>query len=51
MEIAIDVAGRMEFITDDELVEITPKSFRMRKRELSAANRKKMLAHKDDNNN
>ena len=41
----------MEFITDDELVEITPKSFRMRKRELSAANRKKMLAHKDDNNN
>ena len=30
---------------------ITPKSFRTRKRELSAANRKKMLADKDDSNN
>ena len=30
----------IEFISDDELVEITPKSFRIRKRELSASKRR-----------
>ena len=31
----------LEFITDDELVEVTPKSIRLRKRILSAVERKK----------
>ena len=34
----------LEFIDDDELVEITPKSFRMRKKELNAEKRKKALS-------
>ena len=34
----------LEFIDDDELVEITPRSIRMRKRELNVEKRKKMLA-------
>ncbi len=34
----------LEFIDDDELVEITPKSVRMRKRELNAEQRKKNLS-------
>ena len=34
----------MEFIDEDELVEITPKSVRMRKRELNCEKRKKALA-------
>ncbi len=34
----------LEFIDDDELVEITPKSIRMRKRELNAEQRKKKLS-------
>jgi len=34
----------LEFIDDDELVEITPKSIRMRKRELNAEQRKKNLS-------
>ncbi len=34
----------LEFIDDDELVEITPKSIRMRKRELNAEKRKKALS-------
>ncbi len=34
----------LEFIDDDELVEITPKSVRMRKRELNAEQRKKSLS-------
>ncbi|MBE5766941.1 MAG: translational GTPase TypA [Clostridiales bacterium] len=34
----------LEFISDDELVEITPKSIRMRKRELNAEKRKKAAA-------
>jgi GTP-binding protein len=34
----------LEFIDDDELVEITPKSIRMRKRELNAERRKKRLS-------
>ncbi|MBR2570639.1 MAG: translational GTPase TypA [Clostridia bacterium] len=38
----------LEFISDDELVEITPKSFRMRKFELNAEQRKKNLAHMKD---
>ena len=36
----------MEFIDDDELVEITPKSIRMRKRVLGTEARKKLEAHK-----
>ncbi|MGI6173613.1 MAG: translational GTPase TypA [Christensenellales bacterium] len=36
----------MEFIDDDELVEITPKSIRMRKRELNAERRKKADSRK-----
>ncbi len=36
----------LEFISDDELLEITPKSFRMRKRELNAERRKKQLSRK-----
>jgi GTP-binding protein len=31
----------MEFITDDELVEVTPQSIRLRKRFLTEAGRKK----------
>ncbi len=34
----------LEFIDDDELVEITPKSIRMRKRELGAEQRKKNIS-------
>jgi GTP-binding protein len=34
----------LEFIDDDELVEITPKSIRMRKRELNAEQRKKNIS-------
>ena len=34
----------IEFISDDELIEITPKSIRMRKRELNAEKRKKMAS-------
>ena len=34
----------LEFIDDDELVEITPKSVRMRKRELNAEQRKKNIS-------
>ena len=34
----------LEYISDDELIEITPKSVRMRKRELSAEQRKKDLS-------
>ena len=36
----------LEFIDDDELVEITPKSVRMRKRELNAERRKKIASRK-----
>jgi len=36
----------MEFIDDDELVEITPKSIRMRKRILGTEARKKIEARK-----
>ena len=36
----------MEFIDDDELVEITPKSIRMRKRVLGTEARKKLEARK-----
>ena len=36
----------LEFIEDDELVEITPKSIRLRKRLLSAVDRKKAAAGK-----
>jgi GTP-binding protein len=36
----------LEFIDDDELVEITPKSVRMRKRELNAEKRKKNAGRK-----
>ena len=36
----------MEFIDDDELVEITPKSIRMRKRILGTEARKKLEARK-----
>ena len=36
----------LEYIQDDELVEITPKSIRMRKRYLSAVDRKKIAAGK-----
>ncbi|NLG26041.1 MAG: translational GTPase TypA, partial [Clostridiales bacterium] len=36
----------LEFIDDDELVEVTPKSIRMRKRELSAERRKKSAGKK-----
>ncbi|MDL2205718.1 translational GTPase TypA [Eubacteriales bacterium OttesenSCG-928-N13] len=36
----------LEFIDDDELLEITPKSFRMRKRELNAERRKKSAGKK-----
>jgi GTP-binding protein len=36
----------LEFIDDDELVEITPKSIRMRKRELNAERRKKNAGRK-----
>ena len=36
----------LEFIDDDELLEITPKSFRMRKRELVAERRKKSASRK-----
>ena len=36
----------LEFIDDDELVEITPKSIRMRKRELNAEKRKKAASRK-----
>ena len=34
----------LEFIDDDELVEITPRSIRMRKKELNVEKRKKMQA-------
>ena len=36
----------LEFIEDDELVEVTPKSIRLRKRLLSAVDRKKAAAGK-----
>ena len=36
----------MEYINDDELVEITPKSIRLRKRILNTADRKKFDAKK-----
>ena len=36
----------LEYIQDDELVEVTPKSIRMRKRYLSAVDRKKIAAGK-----
>ena len=36
----------MEFIDDDELIEITPKSIRMRKRVLDTETRKKLEARK-----
>ena len=36
----------LEFIDDDELVEITPKSIRMRKRVLNAEMRKKLESRK-----
>ena len=36
----------LEFIEDDELVEITPKSIRMRKRVLNAEMRKKLESRK-----
>ena len=36
----------MEFIDDDELIEITPKSIRMRKRILDTETRKKIESRK-----
>ena len=36
----------LEFIDDDELVEITPKSIRMRKRVLNSEMRKKLESRK-----
>ena len=39
----------MEFIDDDELVEITPKSIRMRKKILGTEARKKLEARKKNN--
>ncbi len=40
----------LEFIDDDELLEITPKSLRMRKRVLETELRKKLAARKKDKN-
>jgi GTP-binding protein len=37
----IKLEGKVEFIEDDELVEITPKSIRLRKRYLKEHERKK----------
>jgi len=39
---AMSLEQALEFINDDELVEVTPKSIRMRKRYLDANQRKKM---------
>ncbi|NLL29484.1 MAG: translational GTPase TypA, partial [Clostridiales bacterium] len=36
----------LEFINDDELVEITPENIRMRKRVLNSAERKKIISRK-----
>jgi GTP-binding protein len=38
----LTLEGALEYIEDDELIEITPASIRLRKRELSAIERKKM---------
>ena len=39
-EITLEYA--LEYIEDDELIEVTPKSIRLRKRALAATDRKKM---------
>ena len=38
----LTLEGALEYIEDDELIEITPKSIRLRKRFLSANDRKKL---------
>ena len=37
----LTLEGALEYIEDDELIEITPKSIRLRKRQLLASDRKK----------
>ncbi|HKS07822.1 MAG TPA: translational GTPase TypA [Gemmatimonadaceae bacterium] len=37
----LTLEGALEYIEDDELIEVTPESIRLRKRELSASNRKR----------
>jgi GTP-binding protein len=37
----LTLEGALEYIEDDELIEVTPQSIRLRKRELSASNRKR----------
>ena len=38
---AITIEGALEWIADDELLEVTPKSLRLRKRILAASGRKR----------
>ncbi|HAZ37991.1 MAG TPA: translational GTPase TypA, partial [Clostridiaceae bacterium] len=41
----------LEFITNDELVEVTPKNIRMRKKVLDTATRKKEISRQKTKNN
>ena len=41
----------LEFINDDELVEVTPNHIRLRKRILDTVERKKYDAHQKEENN
>lgn len=43
--IQMSLEQALEFITDDELVEVTPTSLRMRKRVLDASLRRKIRIH------
>ena len=38
----LTLEGALEYIEDDELIEVTPQSLRLRKRQLSAIERKKV---------
>jgi GTP-binding protein len=38
----LTLEGALEYIEDDELIEVTPKSIRLRKRSLSMSDRKKI---------
>jgi len=46
----VTMEAALEYIEDDELVEITPSSIRLRKRHLVESDRKRFAKHKDDMN-
>ena len=46
--IQLTLEKAVEFIDDDELVEVTPKSIRLRKKELKETERKKTSRSKND---